>query len=74
MVKYKKKISSGVLRIPQEVREAFGNDVVLQPNLKSAVLFPANEDRRKVIRSLQLIIRDLKQEVEEQEEQKEAKK
>ena len=61
MVIYKKSIRSGVVRIPQEVREAFGDEIEMVPNMRSMVVYPANEDKRKVIRSLQIIIRDLRQ-------------
>lgn len=65
MVRYKRNISSGVVRIPAEVRDAFGDDIEMLPNLMSMVLYPANADKRKVIRSLQVIIRDLRQDVED---------
>lgn len=68
MVIYKRNIGSGVVRIPQEVREAFGDEIEMLPNLKSMVIYPANLEKRKVIRSLQVIIRDLKQDVEDAEE------
>jgi len=68
MVRYKRNIRSGVVRIPIEVKEAFGDEIEMLPNLRSMVMYPAKEDKRKVIRSLQVIIRDLKQDVEDMEE------
>jgi len=68
MVRYRRNIRSGVVRIPQEVREAFGDEIEMAPNLRSMAVYPANEEKRKVIRSLQLIIKDLKQEIEEEKE------
>ena len=65
MVIYKRNIRSGVVRIPQEVKEAFGDEIEMLPNFNSMVLYPAKEDKQKVIRSLQGIIRDLKRGVEE---------
>lgn len=65
---YKRNIKSGVVRIPLEVKEAFGDEIEMLPNLKSMVIYPANLEKRKVVRSLQVIIRDLKQEVEDSEE------
>jgi len=65
MVRYKRSIKSGVVRIPQEVREAFGDEIEMAPNMISMALYPANADKRKVIRSLQIIIRDLRQDVED---------
>lgn len=65
MVRYKRNIKSGVVRIPKEIRDAFGDDIILLPNLRSMAIYPAGEDKEKVIRSLQLIIRDLKQEIED---------
>lgn len=64
MVKYKRNIKSGIVRIPIEVKEAFGDEIEMVPNLLSMVMYPAGTDKAKVIRSLQIIISDLKQEVE----------
>ena len=69
MVRYRRNIRSGVVRIPQVVREAFGDEIEMVPNLRSMAVYPANEDKRKVIRSLQLIIKELKQEIEDIEEE-----
>lgn len=68
MVRYKRNIKSGVVRIPQEVKEAFGDEIIMLPNLKSMAIYPAMEKKENVIRSLQLIIRELKQELEGEEE------
>jgi len=64
MVRYKRSIKSGVVRIPQEVRDAFGDEIEMAPNMISMAVYPANADKRKVIKSLQIIIRDLKQDVD----------
>jgi len=64
MVRYKRSIKSGVVRIPQTVRDAFGDEIEMAPNMISMAVYPANADKRKVIKSLQIIIRDLKQDVE----------
>jgi len=68
MVRYRRNIRSGVVRIPQVVREAFGDEIEMVQNLRSMAVYPANEEKRKVIRSLQLIIKDLKQEIDEEKE------
>lgn len=65
MVRYKRSIKSGVVRIPKEVKDAFGDEIEMLPNLLSMVMYPAGEDKAKVIRSLQIIITDLRQEIEE---------
>ena len=66
MVRYKRNIKSGIVRIPKEVRDAFGDEIEMLPNLRSMAIYPAGEDKAKVIRSLQIIITDLKQEMEEE--------
>lgn len=63
MVRYKKKIKSGVFRVPKEVKEAFGDEIELFPSLRAAAIYPGGADKKAVIKSLQLIIQDLRKEI-----------
>ena len=65
MVRYKRNIKGGVVRIPKEVKESLGDDIEMLPNKISMVMYPAGEDKRKIIQSLNVIISDLMQDVEE---------
>jgi len=65
VVRYKRNIGGGVVRIPKEVREALGDEIEMLPNNISMVMYPAAEDKRKIINSLNVIIADLMQDVEE---------
>lgn len=64
MLRYRKNIKSGILRVPKEFHEAVGDEVELAPNYLSMAVYPANADKKKVIRSLKLIIKELEQELE----------
>jgi len=66
VVRYKRNIGGGTVRIPKEVRESLGDNIEMLPNKISMVMYPAGEDKRKVIRSLKVIISDLMQDVEEE--------
>ena len=63
-MRYRKGISSGVLRIPLELREVFGDEIVIAPGLCAAAIYGSGEDKNRVIKSLQLVIHDLRQEIE----------
>lgn len=70
--RYRKSIASGVLRIPSAIRrEILKNDNIIMHEHTSCTMggsmaiYPADESKQKVIRSLQGIIRDLKRGVEE---------
>ncbi|MHC1635481.1 MAG: hypothetical protein ACXQTS_02505 [Candidatus Methanospirareceae archaeon] len=76
MVKYRWKLKSGVLRLPKEVIEAFarnardkegGVEIEMTPNLVAAALYPRDMDKRLIIKSLRLIIAELKGELEIEE-------
>lgn len=62
-MKYTKGISNGVLRIPQELRDVFGEEIVITPGLCAAAIYGSGEDKKRVIKSLQLVIQDLRQEI-----------
>lgn len=64
MVRYRKGIKSGVFRLPNELKEAFGDEIEIAPDSRAAAIYGAKEDKRAVIKSLQIIIRDLKNEIE----------
>ena len=64
MIRYKKNIKSGVIRLPKPVVESFGDEVEIAPNQVALVIYPSNEDRKNVIKSLELIIEGLKFEIE----------
>jgi len=67
MVRYKKSVRSGVIRIPKPVVEAFGDEVEMTPNQIALAIYPSSEDKRNVIKSLELIIKDLELEIEREQ-------
>lgn len=73
MVRYKKSIKSGVYRVPQEIKEAFGDEIVIAPNLRAAAMYSPKTSKKAVIKSLELIIQDIKNEMEFEEEEREEK-
>ena len=66
MVRYRKSIRSGVVRIPEEVREAFGDEIELLPNFRAMAVYPVGANKKVVIKSLQLIVQDLRNELAEE--------
>jgi hypothetical protein len=67
-MKYTKRISNGVLRIPQELRDVFGEEIVITPGLCAAAIYGSGEDRKRVVKSLQMVIRDIRDEIALEEE------
>lgn len=63
MVRYRKAINSGVIRIPQELKEIFGEEIEIAPGLRAAAIYGSGEDKKRVIKSLQLVIQDLREEI-----------
>jgi len=63
MVRYRKGIDSGVMRVPQVLKEVFGDEIEIAPGLRAAAIYGSKEDKKRVIRSLQLVIRDLREEI-----------
>lgn len=62
-MKYTKGINNGVLRIPQELRDVFGKEIVISPGLCAAAIYGSEEDKKRVVKSLQLVIRDIREEI-----------
>lgn len=63
-MRLQRSIPSGVLRIPKDVRREIGDEIVLHPNTKTAVIYGRDEKPERVISSLKVIIMDLEQDVE----------
>lgn len=63
MVRYRKAINNGVIRIPQELKEIFGDELEIAPGLRAAAIYGSGEDKKRVIKSLQLVIQDLREEI-----------
>lgn len=61
MVRYKR--SGPVIRMPQEFRDAVGDTLELAPNKLSMLIYSAEEDKRKVIASMKVILLDLETEL-----------
>lgn len=68
MVRYKKPLGSGVIRVPQELREVFGDELEIAPGLRAAAMYGSGEDKKRVIKSLQMIIQDIREEISIAEE------
>ena len=66
-----KSTPSGVLRIPKDVRREIGDEIILHPNTKSAVIYGRDEKPERVISSLRVIIMDLQQEVKDRKDEEE---
>ena len=69
-MKYTKGISNGVLRIPQELRNVFGEEIIITPGLCAAAIYGSGEDRKRVVKSLQIVIRDIREEIALEEEKR----
>jgi len=52
--------SQGHIYIPKRIREAFGEKLNFLPNAEAGVIYPKNADLNRVVKSLQIIIADLK--------------
>lgn len=52
--------SQGHIYLPKRIREVFGDRMKLLPNATAAVIYPENVAPEDVIKSLQVIISDLK--------------
>ena len=63
-MRYRKGISSGVIRIPLELREVFGDEIIIAPGLRAAAMYGSGEDKNRVIKSLQIVIQDLREEID----------
>jgi bifunctional DNA-binding transcriptional regulator/antitoxin component of YhaV-PrlF toxin-antitoxin module len=50
----------GHIYLPKAVRETLGTEVKIIPGEQVAVLYSANNSKEKIIRSLQLIIQEIK--------------
>lgn len=71
MVELKTKITTtGVLYIPKEIREVFPRDLKIIPNATAALFFPANVSYENVLKSLEIIVADIKHRIEMLQESK----
>jgi hypothetical protein len=52
--------SQGHIYFPKKIRETFGDILTLLPNLNAAVIFSEDADPEDIIKSLRVIIDDLK--------------
>ena len=50
----------GHIYLPKRIREAFGNTLKFLPNSSAAVIYPESADLETVIKSLHVIMGDLK--------------
>jgi len=51
---------SGMVYIPKEIRDSFGRVLSIIPNARAAVIFPEGTDYDDVLRSLRIIMTDIK--------------
>lgn len=58
----------GHIYFPKKIREILGDRPVVLPNSTAAVIYPENTKPEAVIRSLQVIISDLKNRVSEDQQ------
>lgn len=54
----------GQFYFPKEIRDEWGHDLELVPNLRSGAIYPAGMSAKEVLRSLQVVIADLKHRAE----------
>lgn len=54
----------GHIYLPKKIRQTFGEKLKFVPNAHAGVIYPENMDLESVIRSLHVIISDLKLRVE----------
>jgi hypothetical protein len=65
MVELKTRITTtGVLYIPKELREAFSREMKIISNAAAAVFFPAGASYEDVLKSLDIIKRDIQHRIE----------
>jgi len=50
----------GHVYLPKRIREALGEELKLLPNAEAGAIYPKNADLKRVIKSLEIIIADLK--------------
>ena len=62
----------GHIYLPKRIRETFGNTLKFLPNSNAAVIYPENMELGAVIKSLYLIISDLKLRVEQKNHEAQA--
>lgn len=58
----------GHVYLPKKIREILGDRMTFLPNSTAAVIYPENTKPEAVIRSLQMIIRDLKNRLPEDQQ------
>lgn len=67
MVKFKLKTNPvGQIYLPKEIREELGKELILIANAKVGVIFPTNESLDRILKSLEVILADLKLRLEDQ--------
>jgi hypothetical protein len=49
----------GHIYLPKKIRELFGKELTLLPNMSAGVIYSKNADPQTVIKSLRVIIEDL---------------
>ena len=54
--------------IPKEIIQTLGFQLKIIPNLKAAVVYPANENPERILKSLEVILADLKLRLEDQKQ------
>jgi bifunctional DNA-binding transcriptional regulator/antitoxin component of YhaV-PrlF toxin-antitoxin module len=57
----------GHIYFPKKIREMLGEHLTLLPNAHVAIIYPENADPEAIMKSLRLLIQDLKLSVEEKE-------
>jgi len=62
-MRIQKDIKSGVMRIPKDLKREIGNNIILHPNKRTAVIYGENEEPEAIVRSLKVIIMDLEQDI-----------
>lgn len=59
-VEFRLKIGKqGHVYLPKRLRETLGDQMKMLPNMKAAVIYPADADPADVVKSLRVIISDL---------------
>lgn len=60
----------GHVYMPKKIRDVFGDKMKLLPNTAAAVIYPENADPETIIKSLRVIINDLKLRIETRQSEK----
>jgi len=60
----------GLMYIREEVRKILGNKVKIIPNANAVLLFPADKDYESVLKSVEVITKDLQIRAEEEKNRK----